>query len=997
MAGSRKTRRTDVTVNRPLDVSLSSWSLGLHSPVLRRPIRPLALRHADFEDKYDFHTVFYDCFWSADGKELRLIGPPLQNLADDLGMRIYAMPSGEQLTPVADSRAFIAGLRIRAPSTLHYLRIESAAGTAFVAPQPNLSSLFAGRRVVMTLSQNNELEWIRDWIIHHQRQHGCDAALVYDNNSTRYDISELKGCLASIPGITGLAVNWPFRYGPFDGRHPLTYELWEGHFCQFGMLEHARYRFLTTASCALNLDIDELVTCASGESICELTEKSSTGHLKFGGKWVETFRSSRTDPASKPLHRDFWHRSSARTQGCETKYAVVPSRVPDFAQFAVHDIYRHADSELQPGIELRHFKALNTNWTVDRPDRLQERTSAKATPAGLAPDKPLAALLKSTFKGVPRLQPAFAAASPDTAVYQSRQKSAQLLRAGRLAEAEAEAARNIATARDWPSLHLHHAILLERKGDTEGAKAERDEARRLQEAFGVTNYELGRYNMHTGHYAVAARLLHRAIRLTPDFAASYLALGKLYWMSGRHRTGDRIIRLGLERVPDSVLLNQAEADILYSTGRPALAIGYVDRALAASPHNGQLLVLRSRILRALRRLPEARATAEAAVSLQSDPAFCIEQIVAAIDHPFEVHYPDADVMTAQLELVQCLMATEELAAALDVARQASEAFPNRPYPHESCFLVLQQMGDDRAARRHLDEAIRLARRDLMNFPPQTLGRQKEQEWYEMRLNYLWYLLHCAGRSEESTEILAQALQYYPDSYITALRLIYQLSSEDRIDEALIQTEKSISSFPRNPEIIIERGRLLERKGDNKGAIEAFRAAIRLGARYAWLMSHVAHLLIQGGELVEAHALLDEALALDANHALSHYRLGEILWKGANPRAAIDAWRRAVNLAPGEAWLWSHLGGQLVEIGEFAEAEDALHRAEHLNPGDMLTHFRLGRLAEERGETEQALLWHAKAVASPETPAWLWRHYGELLRSLGKTEEAASALELSERR
>src|SRR4051794_33697452 len=142
-------------MSNSFDVSISPWSLGLHSPVLRRPMRPIVLRHGDFEDKYDFHSVFYDCFWSADGKSLRLIGPALMNLADDLKPRFFAMPGGEELTPVAMSRVFITELTLKAPRKLQALRIESTAGTVFLVPQPNLSNLFQGKRVLMTLSQNN--------------------------------------------------------------------------------------------------------------------------------------------------------------------------------------------------------------------------------------------------------------------------------------------------------------------------------------------------------------------------------------------------------------------------------------------------------------------------------------------------------------------------------------------------------------------------------------------------------------------------------------------------------------------------------------------------------------------------------------------------------------------------------------------------------------------------------------------------------------------------
>jgi tetratricopeptide (TPR) repeat protein len=984
-------------MSNSLDVSISPWSLGLHSPVLRRPMRPIVLRHGDFDDKYDFHTVFYDCFWSADGKSLKLIGPALMNLEADLKLRFFAMPGGEELTPVAVPRVFITELNIKAPRKLQALRIESSAGTAFVVPQPNLSSLFEGRRVLMTLSQNNELEWIRDWIIWHQRLHGCDAVLVYDNNSTRYDVSELKGCLASIPGITGLALNWPFRYGPFDGRLPLTYDLWEGHFSQFGMLEHARYRFLTTARCALNLDIDELVTCPGGKSICKLTEASPRGHLKFSGKWVETHRSSGTDPASKPLHRDFWHRKAERTQGCENKYAVVPSRVPDSAQFGVHDIFGYVDSKLPDGIELRHFKALNTNWSVDRPGRLKLRTDGDPVDNTLAPDEPLADLLGTAFAGVKRALAAPPTRSKDTAVYQSRQRSAYLLRNNQAEAADDVARKAIAAAPDWPALRLYRATILDKAGDAEAARREREEAQRLQELDGRPQFDRGRYLMHTGDWGGAARSLHRAIRIRPRFAAPSLSLARLYWAMGRHRAAEQILRIGLRRAAPSALLHQAMAEVLASTGRRSQAIEQAGKAITLDPYNENLYHLRARLLREHGKPAEALADIDKAIALLGDPHLHLGQINAAIDRPFDVSYPSPDQCLAKVERVRCLLQKGDLKTAGALSQSMVEDYPNQPYPHEACYLALISLGQKAAAKKHLKEALAIARRNLDQLPAQTLGRHKERDWYESRLMYLWYLLHVAECPEDATDILRQGLQFYPDSHFIAMRLGDTLMADASSPEFKSLIESGIKRFPREPRFWSEHARLLEADGDKPGAIAAFRRAIGLGMKQPWIMSHLAYLIIDRPErspesLAEAKELLLASLALDDTSALSHYRLGEVLWAEEKKTEAVASWRKAAELAPDTAWIWSHLGGQLVEAGELAEAQPALKRAERLQPDNMLTQFRIGRLAERQGNVEEALKRVARALTIDPGQPWVWHHYANLLMIVGRMEEAEKALE-----
>lgn len=990
------------TMNTPIDVTVSSWSLGLHSPVVRLPKRPPVLRHADFDDKYDFHTVFYDCFWSADGKSLKLIGPALMNLEGDLKLRFFAMPGGEELKPVPVSRVFISEITLRAPRKLQCLRIESAAGTAYVVPQPNLSSLFAGRRVLMTLSQNNELEWIRDWIIFHQRLHGCDAALVYDNNSTFYDMSELKGCLAAIPGITGVALNWPYRYGPFDGRLPLTYDLWEGHFCQFGMLEHARYRFLASARSCLNLDIDELVTCPGGKSIFKLTEASPRGHLKFSGKWVEAHRSSGTDRTKKPLHRDFWHRKAERTQGCENKYAVVPSRIPDTAQFAVHDIFGYPDSRLPEGVEIRHFKALNTNWSVDRPGRLKDRTAGDATDKDLAEDKPLAALLKKAFAGVDGEMPPPPTLNKETAVYQTRQRSGHLLRHNRLAAADKVARQAIAAAPKWPALRLHHAIILDRKTEATAAEAARKDAQRLQDAEGISHFERGRYLLHTGDWAGSARLLHRATRMSPRFAPAYLALARLFWASGRHRVAESVLKRGLRKAPPSPHLHQAMAELLSSTGRRNEALLQADKALALDPRNDNLHLLRSRLLRESGRPAEATQAAEAAIALLSEPALHLAQINDAIDRPFDINYPSPDRSIAQLERIRCLLQNNDLKAADAQSLAMLDEYPNQPYPHEARFLVLATRGQNAAARKQLNEALKLARRNVDQWPAQTLGRYKERDWYEGRLMYLWYLLHVAERPDEAADILRLGLQLYPESHYTAVRLSDTLSAAGPSPEMKALVADSLRKFPREPRFWNEHARILEADGDKAGAIDAFRHAIGLGLRQSWIMSHLAYLLIDkpnrtAAHLAEAKDLLSQALALDDRSALSHYRMGEVLWAEGKRTEALASLRKAADLAPDTAWLWSHLGGVLVETGKLDEALLALGHAEKLQPNDMLTQFRLGRLAEEKGDVEEALARIQRALSVDPKHAWVWRHYANLLDRSGHTAEAEKALENAEGR
>jgi hypothetical protein len=103
------------------------------------------------------------------------------------------------------------------------------------------------------------------------------------------------------------------------------------------------------------------------------------GLLAFGGVWVENYPTPRKASArQRPRHRDFAWVGTGDRVGCETKWAVVPARVPDAAQWHVHRILGMPPSECRETVEMRHFKAINTNWTVDRNRSPERRTSPKA-------------------------------------------------------------------------------------------------------------------------------------------------------------------------------------------------------------------------------------------------------------------------------------------------------------------------------------------------------------------------------------------------------------------------------------------------------------------------------------------------------------------------------------------------------------------------------------------------------------------------------------------
>ena len=337
-------------------IKLSPLGLNPCNPVRRTIPRPPHLRQPDYEDRFDFLTVFYDCFRSVDEAWCVLIGPPLLNLEPIV---LPAVPTLFRCRSSSDVRVSSHALAKfqHNPSAQLWLRTpESRAelppgvfGQSELIIQPNQCDLFLGRKVLLTQSKNNELHWIRDWVYFFARKHGADAVLLYDNASTKYETSAIYETISSVPGIeVAVVVHWPYKYGPpgSERAHGLKGMPWDSNYSQLGILEHARHRFLSRADAVVNADVDELVLTKNNASVFELLSRSDTGYLRYTGHWIESV----AELSGKDRHHsDFFYRS-VQAEVSPPKWTMAPRRCPPGAHWLPHGV---------PGMRARCALALS--------------------------------------------------------------------------------------------------------------------------------------------------------------------------------------------------------------------------------------------------------------------------------------------------------------------------------------------------------------------------------------------------------------------------------------------------------------------------------------------------------------------------------------------------------------------------------------------------------------------------------------------------------------
>lgn len=372
-------------MNAPL---LSAVTLPADAPMRRASPRPPHLRNAAYAAQFDWDTLFYDVYRV--GRDVVFQGPPLLNLADPWlaspALRGRRGPWLPRCRRIERNRASEVRLR----SDAHELTIEGPLGRFDVVVQPNLSGLFAGRRVLHTLSKDNEPRWIEDWIRFYREVHGADAVLLYDNASTRYDAATLQERLrAAFPDMPIVVMDWPFRYGPQGGLAGAVDGIetpWDSDYCQTGSLQHARHRFLREARSVLNVDIDELVV--GPEPIFAATERARGGFIKFAGQWI-TAATPRGATTADCRHADFIWRDLLEEETCPPKWCVVPAACHDRKHtWSVHNLFgAKANRRISPAFSYRHLKGISNNWKYDRWD------AGRFDPDRFVKDEPLEAAL----------------------------------------------------------------------------------------------------------------------------------------------------------------------------------------------------------------------------------------------------------------------------------------------------------------------------------------------------------------------------------------------------------------------------------------------------------------------------------------------------------------------------------------------------------------------------------------------------------------------------
>jgi arylsulfatase A-like enzyme/Flp pilus assembly protein TadD len=218
-----------------------------------------------------------------------------------------------------------------------------------------------------------------------------------------------------------------------------------------------------------------------------------------------------------------------------------------------------------------------------------------------------------------------------------------------------------------------------------------------------------------------------------------------------------------------------------------------------------------------------------------------------------------------------------------------------------------------------------------------------------------------NRIPEAVKLLHDIIQTrkdFTDAYGELAR-IYE--SQGLREDALAVMKTGFENNPENYGLILDYGTLLVKTGQVDKGIQFIQKAMGIidNDPDAWIRLGMAY--AAKGELQKALDYYEKALALDSNNALIHDNLGFIHFslfqktgKTQDNTAAMENFRKAVQLDPSLASAYNGLGGTYKASGQLDEAIRAWEKSLELNPDFSFPLYNLGVAYLEKGNKADAL-------------------------------------------
>ncbi|CAN5531255.1 tetratricopeptide repeat protein [soil metagenome] len=217
------------------------------------------------------------------------------------------------------------------------------------------------------------------------------------------------------------------------------------------------------------------------------------------------------------------------------------------------------------------------------------------------------------------------------------------------------------------------------------------------------------------------------------------------------------------------------------------------------------------------------------------------------------------------------------------------------------------------------------------------------------------------RPHEAIEWLTRAIEVRPDAAEYHANLGHALRSMSRIDESAAQYQRAIELQPSYALAHINLGAIRRAQGRARDAVDHFRTALRIEPRQIGGWMNLGNALRDLNELGDALDAYQRASSLDANLADARGAAATTLAALGRISEAQLNFTAALRLAPNHLPTLVNFGMMLRGQNDFDGAIDCFRKALALDPGNGEAHERLGRALMAACRIDEAMKHYEQAV------------------------------------
>jgi tetratricopeptide (TPR) repeat protein len=275
----------------------------------------------------------------------------------------------------------------------------------------------------------------------------------------------------------------------------------------------------------------------------------------------------------------------------------------------------------------------------------------------------------------------------------------------------------------------------------------------------------------------------------------------------------------------------------------------------------------------------------------------------------------------------------------------------------------------------------------------------ESRWLHLR----GYLYQQSGRFQDAAAFYTAARRLRPEAHVLAIRLGEASLAMGRLDGARAEFEAASARFPASAQAGLGEVALRERKFDD--AVRHFRAALArvpqaTSLHYPLAMAYRglgrveearAHLRQRGPAGIRAVDPVVDDLQTRVRGERALMIQGRRAFDGGRFEEAAEAFRRALDVAPGSMAARLNLGAAQAQLGQVDEAAAQFREVLSLDPANVTAHASLGLLLAGQGRVLDALDHLQLAFRQSPSDKSVSRALAGALVRLGRQEEAIGVL------